>query len=207
MKLYGNPFSTCTRKVLMTLAEKGHEVEFVPIDFRTKQQKSPEHLKRQPFGVVPALEDDGFSMYESRAIIRYVDRKLSGPSLTPADPRGAARMEQWMSVEQCYFSGPALDIIQNRHFCKARGEQGDEQVALEGVAAVARPLDVIDEALASSPFLAGKELTLADITWMPYVDYLFPSGEGALVTSRKNVAAWWERVSSRPAWKKVTKRP
>ncbi len=113
-----------------------------------------------------------------------------------------------MSVEQCYFSGPALDIIQNRFFCKNRGEAGDEAVAAQGVAEVARPLDVIDTALASSPYLAGDQFTLADITWMPYVDYLFPSGEAALVTGRKNVAAWWERVSSRPTWKSVlAKRP
>src|SRR5262245_44745205 len=108
MKLYLNPFSTCSRKVLATLAEKQAEAEMVVIDLGKGEQKQPAHLARQPFGVVPVLDDDGFQLYESRAIVRYLDEKLPGVALTPGDARGRARMEQWISIEYSYFSPAAM---------------------------------------------------------------------------------------------------
>ena len=72
-----------------------------------------------------------------------------------------------------------------------------------GEAEVNRAFDVVDKTLASQPYLAGDEFSLADIYWMPYMQYLFPSGAGDLVKARSNVAAWWERVSTRPSWVKV----
>ncbi|MBN8228875.1 glutathione S-transferase family protein [Corallococcus macrosporus] len=199
MKLYGNPMSTCTRKVLTVLAEKGREVEFINIDLQKGEQKSPAHLARQPFGVVPALElDDGFMMYESRAIARFLDRTLPGTSLTPADPKGYALMEQFIGVEQSYFSGPAMKVVMERF----RGTNNEENIA-KGREGVKHPLEVIDAVLAKQPFLAGKDFTLAEVSWAPYVEYLFVVGEKDLVTPHKHVVAWWERVSNRPSVKKA----
>ncbi|MFP2900845.1 glutathione S-transferase family protein [Corallococcus sp. 4LFB] len=199
MKLYGNPMSTCTRKVLTVLAEKGREVEFINIDLSKHEQKTPAHLARQPFGVVPALElDDGFMMYESRAISRFLDRTLPGTSLTPADPKAYALMEQFMGVEQSYFSGPAMKIVMERF----RGTNNEQNIAL-GREGVKRPLEVIDAALASRPFLAGNDFTLAEVVWAPYMEYLFMMGEKDLVAPYKNVMAWWDRVSNRPSVKKA----
>jgi glutathione S-transferase len=199
MKLYGNPMSTCTRKVLTVLAEKGKEVEFINIDLSKLEQKSPAHVARQPFGVVPALElDDGFTMYESRAIIRYLDRVLPGAKLTPDDPKAYALMEQFISVESSYFSGQAMKIVMERF----RGTNNEENIA-KGREGMQKPLDVIDAALADRKFLAGNDFTLAEVSWAPYVGYLFAVGEQNAVTSRKNVAAWWERVTSRPSIKKA----
>ena len=85
MKVYGFPGSTCTRKVLMTLHEKNCPYAFIPVDLGKGEHKQPEHLARQPFGVVPVLDHDGFVLYESRAIIRYLDAALVGEKLTPTD--------------------------------------------------------------------------------------------------------------------------
>jgi glutathione S-transferase len=68
---------------------------------------------------------------------------------------------------------------------------------------VARTLDVADQTLAGQEYLAGGSFSLADISWMPYVQYTIQSGEGALITDRPNVATWWQRVSARPSWKKI----
>ena len=70
MRLYGHPLSSCTRKVLVALAEKGEGAELVPIDLFRGEHKAPPHLARHPFGVVPVLDDDGWVLFESRAIIR-----------------------------------------------------------------------------------------------------------------------------------------
>jgi len=104
MKIYGHPISTCTRKVLTTLEEKGQKADLVVVDIMKGDQKNPDHLARQPFGQIPAIDDDGFVLYESRAIIRYVDETMAGPKLTPNDAKGRGLMEQWMSVETSNFT-------------------------------------------------------------------------------------------------------
>lgn len=122
MKVYGLPMSTATRMVLATLAEKGQEAELVSVDLTKGEHKASPHVERHPFGVIPVLEDDdGFRLYESRAIIRYLDRKLPGASLTPSDVHAYARMEQFISVEHCYFSPAAMKVIWERLFKKFLG--------------------------------------------------------------------------------------
>ena len=207
MKLYGHPMSTCTRKVLATLAEKKHKADFVLVDIMKGEQKNPEFLARQPFGQVPALEDDGFSLYESRAIIRYLDGKLPGQSLTPTDLQSRARMEQWIHIEQSYFSPAAMKLIMQNMLAPMRGGTPDAAIVKKGREELDVVLDITEKALAKQEYLAGGTFSLADITWMPYVEYLFPAKGGDAITSRPNVAAWWNRVSSRASWKEVVGTP
>jgi glutathione S-transferase len=203
MKLYGSKYSTCTRKVLATLAEKGAEAEFVPIDLGKGEQKSPEHLARQPFGKVPAIDDDGLQLFESRAIIRYLDEKLPGPKLTPADAQGRARMNQWISIESEYFSPVAMKLVHQLLFNPRFGRPTDQAVVDKARADIVRPLDVLAQRLEAQPFLAGDAFSLADITFMPYFEYLAAAKETLLIGQRKPVAAWWEKIAARPSWKKV----
>lgn len=203
VKLYGNPMSTCTRKVLTTLHEKGQKADLVVIDLRGGQ-KAADHLARQPFGQVPVIDDDGFVLYESRAIIRYLDETLRGPKLTPAEAKGRALMEQWISVETSNFTPHAMKIIYQRVFHPAAGKATDEAVVTEASAAVGRTLDVVERQLARSRYIAGDQFTLADIGFMPYVEYLFAGKAGELIESRKGMARWWSDVSARPSWKAVT---
>ncbi|WP_437668961.1 glutathione S-transferase family protein [Sorangium sp. So ce131] len=203
MKLYGHPMSTCTRKVLTVLAEKGHAAELVVVDLMKGEQKQPEHLARHPFGVIPVLEDGDFSLYESRAIMRYLDQKLPGAPLTPTELRSKALMDQWLSIEQSYFSTPVIKILFQRIFLPMRGQQGDESIVESATTEVAKVLDVADKALASREYLAGSSYSLADIAFMPYLGSLVASKAEALIASRENVAAWWKRLSARPSWVKV----
>lgn len=204
MKIHGNPGSTCTRKVLATLAEKGQSAELVHVDLAKGEHKAPAHTRFQPFGQVPALEaDDGWVLYESRAIIRYLDTALPGPKLTPASSRDAARMEQWMSVETSNFTPHAMKIIYQTVFARWRGTEPNLALVEEGRAALGRTLDVMDRALADSEWLATDQYTLADICYLPYLEYLEVGGEGALIASRANVGRWWTAARRRPAWQKA----
>jgi glutathione S-transferase len=203
MKVFGHPMSTCTRKVLCTLAEKGAEHEFVMVDIMKGAHKTPEHLARQPFGVVPALEDDGFSLYESRAIIRYLDAKLPGAPLTPGDLKARAEMEQWISVEFSYFTPKAMGVIYEALFNPLFGKATDEEKLGKAREAMGPVLEIVDRHLAGRDFFAGQ-FSLADICYAPYVEYLFAGKQGDLVTSHKSLAAWWGRVSERPSWRKAT---
>jgi glutathione S-transferase len=203
MKVYGFPLSTCTRKVLMTLHEKNHPYEFISVDIGKGQQKQPEYLARQPFGVVPVLDHDGFSLYESRAIIRYLDAALPGEKLTPTDVKNFGEMEQWINVEQAYLSGPAIQLIKQLYFAKMQRLAPNTAIIEEAIPKVEHVLDVAEQRLAKTPYFAGSTFSLADITWMPYIEYLFPSGLGDLIQNRSGLKAWWEKVSQRPSWVKI----
>ncbi|NMO19465.1 glutathione S-transferase family protein [Pyxidicoccus fallax] len=206
MKVYGHPMSTCTRKVLTTLAEKGQEAQLVLVDLTKGEHKQPAHVARQPFGVIPALEDDDGSMlYESRAIIRYLDRKLPGTSLTPTNPRAYGLMEQYISVEQSYFTPAAMKVIWERFFKPHMGGgAADEARVKEGLEGVEKVFGIIDPVLGKQQYFAGDSFSLAEVSWMPYMEFFVAAGGGDLLNKHKNVAAWWNRASSRPSWKKVT---
>lgn len=204
MKLYGHPMSTCTRKVLTVLAEKNHKFDFEVLDFAKADHKQPAHLARQPFGQVPAIDDDGFILYESRAIARYLDETLPGTKLTPSSAKERALMEQWISVEASNFTPPAMKVIFQSLFNPMFGKAIDEAVVAEGREATNKVVEILDRHLAGKDFFVGSQFTLADICYMPYVDYLFVAKHGDLITNHKNMAAWWNRVSELKSWRIAT---
>jgi glutathione S-transferase len=201
IKLYGHPMSTCTRKVLTTLAETNTAYELVVIDFTKGEHKQQPHLSRQPFGQVPAIEDDGFEMFESRAISRYINEKVGG-NLAPKDLQGRARMEQWISIEMSDFSGHAMKFI-FQHIFKRPQTPDVLENAQKGIDLA---LDVADAHLGKQPYFAGEQFSLADICFMPYVEYCMGTPIKETIAKRPNFSAWWGRVSERPSWRKVTAR-
>ena len=205
MKLYGHPWSINTRKTLAVLAEKGHEVPLTVVVLPKGEHKRPEHLRLHPFGKVPVLDDGGFVLYETRAINAYLDATLDGPRLVPADARARARMDQWINTADAYFIPSAHPLIVEVLFRRHLGGEQDQAAIAAGRAGIEAPLDVAERALASSPYLAGDAFSLADVHWMPYVEYLSQTGEGAPIERRPHVAAWWNRVRARPAWQKVAR--
>jgi len=94
----GSPFG---RAVFIALEEKGARYRLVPI--APGSARTPEHLARHPFGKVPAMDHGGFRLYETQAILRYVDRVLAQPALTPMHPQAAARMDQLMNINDWYL--------------------------------------------------------------------------------------------------------
>lgn len=204
MKVYGHPLSTCTRKVLAVLAEKGAPADLQVVDFAKGEHKLPAHLAFQPFGQLPAIEDDGFVLYESRAIMRYLDEKLDGASLTPKDPKQRALMEQWISVETSNFTPTAMKIIYQRVFHPMFGKAVDEEVVSAARTELAKTIAIMETQLGKTPYLVGDAPTLADIAFLPYVEYLFAGNSGDVITGSPNVARWWTAMSNRPAWKTAT---
>ena len=197
MKLFGHPMSTCTRKTLFTLHETATPFEFGLVDFAKGEHKQPAHLERQPFGQVPAL-DDGFPLYESRAMMRYIDEKAGSP-LTPKDPKQRALMEQWISVETSNFTPHVMKFVYHSIFQR---QQTPETLAAAKTG-LELACDVLDRALAGKQYLVGDQLTLADICYAPYFEYAMGTDAREVITSRPNLAAWWGRVSERPAWQKA----
>jgi glutathione S-transferase len=201
MKIFGHPGSTCTRKVIMSAHETNTPYELVLVDFAKGEHKQPAHLARQPFGQIPALDDDGFKMYESRAISRYLDGKAGG-LLTPKDAQQRALMEQWISIETSNFSAHAMKFIYQGVF---KREQSPEVLKNAG-AALDTAYGVLERALAQQPYLAGNMFSLAEVCFSPYLEYLAQTPAAGKLAEHPHVAAWWALISQRPAWLKTVGR-
>jgi glutathione S-transferase len=198
IKVYGHPVSTCTRKVLIALAETNTPYELSVIDFAKGEHKQEPHLGRQPFGQVPTIDDDGFALYESRAICRYLSER-AGNLLTPSDPTQRATMEQWISVEQSNFAGSAMKHIFHHVF----GRPQDAGALESATAALEKTFAVLSKPLEKNDFLVGAQFTVADIGYMPYVGYMMSTPPKAIVEKFPRMIEWWNRVSERPSWRKV----
>src|ERR1700739_2496493 len=160
----GSPFG---RSVLAALEEKGASWQLAPLAPGTLQ--SPQHLARHPFGRVPVLEHDGFSLYESQAILRYLDRMLPTPALTPLDPKAAARMDQAMGVNDWYLFQGVGNVIGFQRVVGPRlmGLTPDE-AAIEACMPKARMVfDELARQLGDQPFFTGDTLSLADLLLIP----------------------------------------
>lgn len=203
MVLYGHPGSGCTQKVLIMLAEKGVEAQMVLIDMSKGEQKGAEHLARHPFGVIPALEIDGFTMYESRAIVRYLNDRLPGASLVPEDRKARAMMEQFLQVEQCYLDKGVSRIFFQKVINPMMGWPVDEAAAEKGRGEIRSAYAVLDRHLAGNDYLAGAAFSVAEISYLPGLFGLKLAREEALIADFPNVFAWVERITARPSWQKV----
>ncbi|GJP40975.1 hypothetical protein CLOM_g628 [Closterium sp. NIES-68] len=208
VKVYGLNMSTCTKRVLTTLEEKAvTEYEVVPVDLGKGEHKSEEFKKKQPFGVIPYLDDGEVQVFESRAIARYIADKNSsqGTDLLGSTLKERALVNQWLEVEAQNYNPPISALIAEKVFKPMfGGGEPDEAKAAELKAKLSVVLDVYEAHLTSSEYLAGSAFSLADLSHLPYTAMLWVSGDSDLITSRPNVNKWWERISSRPSWKKIS---
>ncbi|CAF1781714.1 unnamed protein product [Brassica oleracea var. botrytis] len=207
VKLYGQVTAACPQRVLLCLLEKKIEFEIVHIDLDTLEQKRPEHLLRQPFGQVPAIEDGDFKLFESRAIARYYATKYSdqGTNLLGKSLEHRAIVDQWADVEVGYFNVLVHPLVMNLVIKPRLGEECDAALVEELKVKLGVVLDIYDNQLASNRFLAGDEFTMADLTHMPAMGYLMRTDINRIVKDRANMNRWWEEVTARPAWKKLMK--
>jgi glutathione S-transferase len=198
----GSPFA---RAVLATLEEKGASYRLSPMS--PGMFRSPEHFARHPFGRVPVLEHDGFSLYETQAILRYLDRVLPAPALTPADPKRAARMDQAMNVNDWYlFQGVANVIVFHRVVGpRVMGLKPDE-AAIEAAMPKARVVfQELARLLGEQPYLTGEAMSLADLLVAPQISFFTQTPEWSeLGAPHQNLVAWLSRMEARPSMKATT---
>jgi glutathione S-transferase len=194
IKLYHAPQSSNSRKVRIALLEKGLEFERVPIDLGKKEQKNPDYLKIHPFGQVPALDDEGFIVYDSTVINEYLEDEYPYPPLLPKDSDGRARARLMEDYRDNYFN-PATGQI-NREMRKQEGERNPQAIE-SAKAEITRALDRIEKELEGREYLAG-EFSLADIAFMANVESL--ERLNVIDPKYKKVAAWIARLKARPSF-------
>ncbi|KAI0696165.1 glutathione S-transferase [Cytidiella melzeri] len=207
LKLYGGAHSPPTLRVAHILKEKNVPFDFVLVNVAEKQHKTPEYLQKQPFGQVPYIDDDGFILYETRAIGRYIALKYrdQGVPLIPdaSDLRTTALFEQAASVEQNNFDPLALSIGLEKLYNAFIGKECNEELLAEHINKLAAKLDGYEAIMSKQKYLAGEVLTLADLFHVPFGTAITEAAGVKLLIDdekRPNVARWWKDISSRPAW-------
>jgi len=201
--IYGTEMSTYVRTARMAFEEKPAQYELVDVSVVRGEVKQPAHLARNPFGTVPAFEHDGMKIYETSPIIRYIDQVCPGTSLTPADPRDRARMNQIISIID-YHGYPSIigQIVIHRLLPQLVGGT-DEKVIAAGTPKAQLVLKEIDRIKGGSKFLAGDQLSLADLYVAPVLFYLSLAPEASLMAPNKGLSAWWEMIQQRSSYKKT----
>ncbi|KAG8067195.1 hypothetical protein GUJ93_ZPchr0005g14598 [Zizania palustris] len=208
VKVYGVAASPFVATVLVCLEEAGADYELVAVDMAARENRSPHHLARNPFGKIPAFEDGELTLFESRAISRYVLRKNNRMDLLGGeggDLEGSAMADVWAEVEAHQYSPAVSNIVRECVIKQMIGAgERDQAVVDENVERLGKVLDVYEERLSESEYLAGRLVTVADLSHFGFTWFLMTTEYASLVESRANVKAWWERLLARPAVKKVT---
>jgi glutathione S-transferase len=199
----GSPFG---RAVLAAFEEKHTPYRFSRVAPGT--HRSEPHILRHPFGRVPVLEHDGFMLYETQAILRYLDRVLPAPPLTPADPRAAARMDQAMNINDWYLFNGVGNVIGFQRLVAPRlmpGHTPDEAAIAAAMPKAHTVFNELSRLLGDQPYFAGENVTLADLMNAPQLDFLAQTPEWAPLTAHNGkLVAWLERMNERPSFQATT---
>ena len=199
--VFGAAYSVYVRAVRLVLAEKGVAHRLEEVDIFSGEGPPTAYLERHPFARIPAFEHDGFRLYESGAISRYVDEAFPGPALMPESARGRARVNQILSILDNYaYRTLVWDIFVERVRKPGRGEAPDEARIQAALPKAARCLGALAALAGKPPFLVAGRLSLADLHAAPLFSYFLMAPEGReLMAAEPRLEAWWETVSARPA--------
>ena len=204
--VYGPAGSTYVWSTRLALAEKGVAHELVEVGFDEHRQEP--HLARHPFAKVPAFEHDGFALYETQAILRYIDEGFPVAPLQPTDLHQFARMSQIIGIVDAY-AYPAIvgGILFNRRLAPRLGLPVDEAAAAAALPRARLCLAELARLMGEQPYLAGERVSLADLMAIPLLYYFsrLPEGEAALA-EQPSLRQWMRRLEERQSFQ-VTKPP
>jgi glutathione S-transferase len=211
MIVHGIPGSPYVRAALLTLEEKGADYKLNAMAFGTLKQEP--HLSRHPFGRIPAFEHHGWMLYETRAIMRYVDAVAPGPRLQPEEPRAAARMDQLMNITDWYLMPQvSATITFNRVVAPRVNRPVNEDAVIKAIPNARMCIGEISRLLDGHPWMVGDEISLADLLLASHLSMFAQAPEGAkILQEHENLKSWLARIEARPSmvatsWEKLLER-
>ncbi len=202
MKLYFHPMSGNSRRALLVATHLDVPLERIVIDLPQGEQRGAPHLRRNPNGRVPVLDDDGFVLWESRAIMQYLADKTPGQTLLPTEMRGRADVTRWLFWCAAHMSQANMVLVYER-FVKAVTGRGpaDPVEEARGEALFAQHASVLDAHLAGRTWIAQDRLTLADFSLA--AGFALAGPARLPVAGYANLRAWLGRVQELDAWKRT----
>jgi len=202
LKIWGRTNSVNVKKALWVAEELGLKYERIDAGMQFGVTKTPEYLAMNPNSLVPTIEDDGFVLWESHTIVRYLAAKHGMGTLCPADLKARADVERWMDWAFT-FQNAMRAVFWN--LIRTAPEKRDMKAVDEGRAQSAKLLEVLERNLQSKPYVGGNAFTMGDIPigcevqrWMrvPIERPPFPK-----------VQAWFDRLGERAAFRKFVDIP
>jgi glutathione S-transferase len=202
MKLFHNPMSPNTRRVRLTAAVLGIELEEKKLDFAKGEHKNPEYLALNPNGAVPTLVDGDFVLTESRAIMQYLAAKKPESGLLPRDEAARADVTRWQFWDASHFS-PHLATVAFERLLKGMMGMGDPDTRKieEALGNFRRFGAVLNKRLEGKQYVVGSTLTIADLTLASSL--MYAKQAEIPLAEFPAVQAWFSRISDIDAWKKT----
>jgi glutathione S-transferase len=197
LKLHHHPLSTYSRRVRIALIEKGIPAELVEVDMPARAHRSPAYLALNPYGRVPTLEEDGFVLYESTAILEYLEATHPNPPLVPADARGRALVSMHMKLCDIQLARQTGIIIFPKRFLPK--ERWDEPAMAQAKKEIEKHVEILEAQLKGKQYMVGDRYSLVEVCYTPFVEF-FPLME---ITPPSNVAGWVARMLERPSAKET----
>lgn len=193
LTLHAHPFSTFSRRVRIAMIEKNIPHESVTVDMTAREHKSAAFLALNPYGRVPTLQDDDFVLYESAAILNYLEARFPEPALVPADLRGRATVDMHMRLCDLQLARQTSTIIFPKRFLKP--ERWDTAAMAQAKTDIEGHLAILERQLGDRTWMVGDRYSLVEVSYTPLVQFL-PLME---ITPPPGVAAWVQRMLARPA--------
>ncbi|KAH6825126.1 hypothetical protein C2S53_008672 [Perilla frutescens var. hirtella] len=214
IKLHGHPLSGVTRRVLVCLAEKGLDYEFLLVDLATVQQKKESFISINPFAQVPGFEDGDLKLIGKDSFLptnrgpspdtSRMHMPIKGTPLISKDPKKMGIIGVWLEVETQRFDVVGQKLSFEILIKPMKGMTTDDAVVEQFQAQLAEVFNLYEARLAQSKYLAGDDYSLADLHHLPVITNLQKTKVKALFNARPCVAAWAAALLARPAWQKVT---
>jgi len=202
MRLWGRATSSNVMKVMWLLDELGLGYERVDVGGPFGGTSTPEYRTMNPLGVVPSLEEDGFTLFESNVILRYICACHPNDRY-PADPRHRATVEAWMEFQQTALSRPQSVVFQG--LIRTAPDQRDHAAIAAAVKETGGIWSIIDRRLSAHPHVAGEGFSLADIAFGVHVHRWFNMAIDRPDTP--HLHAWYERLLERPVYRRTCAGP
>jgi glutathione S-transferase len=200
IQLHAHPYSGNSRKVHWALEEMGADYTYQLVDLMSGAHKRPEFVALNPHGRVPVLEDDGFVLYESNAILLHVAACHGKGSYLGRNERERALIHQWLFV-QAFDLQPYMQKAFVTKLYASFGQEFDADAHARALRELPPGLGVLDQHLAGKTYVVGEEFTIADIAIGELIG--IADFAGCDLAPYSNIRAWFARISERPAFKKT----
>lgn len=200
LKIWGRKKSSNVRKALWCAEELGLAYEAIDAGGAFGVVDTPEYRAKNPNGRVPMIEDDGFVLWESNTIVRYlVARHAPGSAWYPADVQARAEADKWMDWTTSSFATPFRTVFWG--VLRTPAEQQDWSAIKAAIKECDDLLAMVEQTLGEQPYLGGDEIGMGDIPLGSFIYAWFemPIERAAL----PNVQAWYARLQQRPAYRKA----
>jgi glutathione S-transferase len=198
IKLWGRSTSSNVMKVIWLLEELGLDYERIDAGGAFGGTDTPHYRAMNPLGLIPALEEDDFSLFESNAILRYIcNAHAPRSAIYPEAPRDRASVEAWMDFQQTALSQHQSIVF--RGLIRTKPENRDNASIASAINEAAKIWSILDALFAAHPYVAGNGITLADFAFGPHVHRWFNMSFER--PDAPQLYAWYQGLLARPAFK------